>query len=329
MPRPYHEEAGDLMVRMLKSRMFMLSGEWITGGEGECPCVFNTQGFEKRNSLERRVIMRKTRKGQPIRGGVAWLVSDDGYCDYAPAILEMFAWSARCMEYRLHDNYRVEQQAWVKVNLKDLNCLANAYAEDDEVPEWTEATLLKRLGHPPGKKVYVIGEGKLMARNLRLSVSRLSRAARDHIWALGGEATAKKLSGKKRKCDQDQDIVTARDKRSKNKQDESLQASREREGHLPSMRATCRLVPIHLHSKRVLALTGPCWPASFVLPSQPYSPRAPLHRSTRLSSGAMQCVLAPPSANYSGPRSRSKPRSSIVPRPHHEEAGDLVVHVLK
>ncbi|KAK3241632.1 hypothetical protein CYMTET_48621 [Cymbomonas tetramitiformis] len=188
--------------------------EWVTGGEGECPSMFTTQGFEKYNSLERWIMMRKTMKGEALKGGVATLVSEDGYCDTAPAILELFQWSARMMEYRLHDVHREEQKECFEIDVSVLNALSHASEmEEGEDVVWTENMILARLGLPAGKRIKIMGRGKMTAKNIHLVVSSATRSAREKITENGSLKTDKKCAGKKPVAMQNEETVNNKNKR--------------------------------------------------------------------------------------------------------------------
>ncbi|KAK3254774.1 hypothetical protein CYMTET_36022, partial [Cymbomonas tetramitiformis] len=133
-------------------------GDWITGGVGECPAIYTNQATEKSNSRDRRAVKSKTCKGKALTGPLADMVSSTGVVTWAPAILELLAWGARVMTYKLHDGHRNDLSDWWVIDIGELRLLTFAYDIDADTV-WTEELLLKKLGLPSGKKVYITGRG--------------------------------------------------------------------------------------------------------------------------------------------------------------------------
>ena len=230
------------------------AGEQITGGEGECPAINTNQATERSNSTDRRAILRKTMKGKPITGSLAKAVDPSGKITWAPAIFELFGWSARMMSYRLHDLYRDKQLEWWEMDIKELRLLKFAFDIDADTI-WTEELLLKKLGLPAGKRIYITGRGNLLNPNeddadcfagMHIKVSKASKVAITKFSRCGATLEAEKKCGKWPQDMRDPELVEAQRLKKKQKIDQDVEEGLERDGIPISYQLTpMRCGPVH------------------------------------------------------------------------------------
>ncbi|KAK3284751.1 hypothetical protein CYMTET_7614 [Cymbomonas tetramitiformis] len=206
------DEIGDLLKTW---------AEWITGGEGECPAIYTNQA----NNVDRRAVIRKTMKGKALTGPLAKIVEPvTSRVTWAPAILELLAWGTRMMSYRLHDLHRGKQLEWWHIDIRELNLLIYAY-DIDASTVWTEELLLKKLGLPAGKRIYITGRGDLKEdidnpdcfKGVHIQVTKASKAAINKMEEKQGLLEANVKVGKKRQHLRDQDTVTGEQERKKSR----------------------------------------------------------------------------------------------------------------
>ncbi|KAK3239304.1 hypothetical protein CYMTET_50762 [Cymbomonas tetramitiformis] len=222
-------------------------GDWITGGVGECPAIYTNQATEKSNSRDRRAVKSKTCKGKALTGPLADMVSSTGVVTWAPAILELLAWGARVMTYKLHDGHRNDLSDWWVIDIGELRLLTFAYDIDADTV-WTEELLLKKLGLPSGKKVYITGRGDFEPkhgmdeetfdsrfRNMRIKVSKASKVAIDKMASKEGILEAEKKVGKRWIHLRNQETVQKeRESKRQRKDDKTLEKTRA--DNLPSIK---------------------------------------------------------------------------------------------
>ncbi|KAK3264324.1 hypothetical protein CYMTET_25057 [Cymbomonas tetramitiformis] len=226
--------------------------EWITGGEGECPAIYTNQATERSNSVDRRAVIRKTMKGKALTGPLAKIVEPvTGRVTWAPAILELLAWGTRMMSYRLHDLHRGKQLEWWHIDIRELNLLIYAY-DIDASTVWTEELLLKKLGLPAGKRIYITGRGDLKEdidnpdcfKGVHIQVTKASKAAINKMEEKQGLLEANVKVGKKRQHLRDQDTVTGEQERKKSRHTTTVTQTLGKEGNPTFATITPLITPL-------------------------------------------------------------------------------------
>lgn len=201
--------------------------EWLLGNGFASAAALTTSGNEKRHSLDKRMLLRKTMHGMVIEVNGQKIT-------HAPAIYQLFLWSYRMVQYQLWKQEKsLTVQQW-QLDVWQLRALQYAY----DVPQdalWDANLLDEYLSIPRGMQIYLTGRARQtlscsdaedeIGFPIKIHVWKISRVAAYKIEQAGGQYQAAKVTGKAPVALQDRTMV---DRSNKRKQDMLLDRASKR-----------------------------------------------------------------------------------------------------